>query len=121
MSNSPGPSNRLGVASLVLGVVAILTTVVLIGGVIGVVGVALGVAGLVRIRHGRATNLRAAAAGTVLSGIAVLATVGVIAQSATFVTHHRRQIETYDSCVRAASSIAGRQSCARQFQASLKP
>jgi hypothetical protein len=64
--------------ALALGIVGLLTVIVLVGGAFGLVGLVLGVVGLRRVHTGRATNLRASAAGTVFSAIALLATVGLM-------------------------------------------
>jgi hypothetical protein len=53
-----------------------------VGGAVGLVGLAFGIVGLVRVHRGQATNLRAAAAGTVLSGISLLASLGLVLQVA---------------------------------------
>jgi hypothetical protein len=115
----PDPRNTAGNLSLGLGIAALLTTVLLIGGPIGLVGLVLGIIGLTRTHRKEATNLRAAAAGTVLSGIAVLATIGLLAQSAVFVSHHRSEISAYDTCLRRATTSAARTVCAQQLDRSL--
>jgi hypothetical protein len=73
-------ANRPGTLSLVLGLAAVATAVFVVGVVVGLVGLGFGIVGLARVHRGRATNLRAAAAGTVLSGVAMLASVGLVLQ-----------------------------------------
>ena len=103
--------NRPGTISLCLGMVAILTTEFLFGGLVGLVGLVFGIVGLVRVHRGQATRFRAAAAGVVLSGVAFFASVGLVLENATFVSHHETQLWAYDRCLAAAHTATARQVC----------
>jgi len=108
--------NRAGTISLVLGLVAIVTSVFVVGGLVGLAGLVFGLVGLRRVHLRQATNLRAAAAGTVLSFVAVFASLGLVLQSATFVSTHHNQVSAYDRCIAAARSPVDRQACVSHAQ-----
>lgn len=71
--SGPGPQHGVGlaIATLVLGVLALCTSPILVGGVFGLAGLITGVLHLSRRGSARAMAL----SGTVLSGVAVLASV----------------------------------------------
>jgi hypothetical protein len=77
------PSNGLGVAALVLGIVAAVLALIPVVNVLalllGIVGFILGLVGWQRARRGQATNRGQALAGTVLSAIAVVLSVVILA------------------------------------------
>ncbi len=72
------PSNGPGIASLVLGIIGVLSFWLFIGGLLGVIGLVLGIIGIKkarRIDNGKGISI----AGTILSALAIIGTIVMIA------------------------------------------
>jgi hypothetical protein len=71
------PSNGPAIASLILGIIGLLTFWFLLGGVLGIIGFVLGIVGIRKARqidNGKGLAI----AGTILSALAVMATVVIV-------------------------------------------
>jgi hypothetical protein len=110
----------MGVAALVLGILAVLTSWTVIGGVLlGLLAVVFGAIGRARVNRGEASNGGVALSGLVLGLIGVVLAVVLIAVGATFVSHHKKQINNLQACLNNATTQAQQNSCNQQFQNSV--
>lgn len=111
------PSNGTGTAALVLGILALVTSFFLVGGLLGLIGLVLGVVALGKVRRGMATNRGSALAGTILSALGILITIGIVAVGASFYSSHKSQINDLQHCLnRASGDQAAQRACQDQFQ-----
>jgi uncharacterized membrane protein len=111
------PRNGLGTAALILGIIAIpgVFTVIL-GIVLGLLALIFGIIGRKRYARREATNGGAALAGAILGGIALAITIVVIAIGATFLAHHKSDLQKLRDCLNTAQTQQDRQACQDQFQ-----
>lgn len=109
-------NNGLGTAALVLGIIAVvLFWTIIVGFVCGLLGLIFGIIGRKRANRREATNGGAALAGAITGGLAVLATVAIIAVGAAFFEHHKKDFQNLDQCLRHAQSQHDRQQCQNDF------
>jgi uncharacterized protein DUF4190 len=119
----PGPGlagparNGMGTAALVLGILALIGSLVVIPGfILGVLALIFGLIGRGRARRGEATNPGAALAGAIMGGIAIAITIILIAIGATFVAHHKSDIQRFRDCMNNAQTSAQQQQCDDQLR-----
>lgn len=111
--------NGLGVASLVLGVASlvavasfVLFPAALVGGVVGAI---LGVIGLVRAGRGEASNRGQAAAGLILSILALALAVVLTVRVGTWATDNRSALTRLEKCLAKAKDGNAAGTCFGQF------
>jgi uncharacterized protein YacL len=114
------PRNGIGTAALVFGIIGLITCWTVIGGlVLGLLAAILGFVGRGRANRGEATNGGSAVAGVVLGLVSVVVAIVLIAVGATFLVHHKKDINNLQSCLNNANTQSQRNSCNQQFSNSV--
>jgi Na+/melibiose symporter-like transporter len=117
---TPGPAGRpprngLGIAALVVGVIGLLLFWTVLGGVLlGIVAVVLGIIGFRRAKKGEATNGAMALIGAIAGGLALVASVVIIAAGVSLL--NSEEFDNLEDCLRNANSTAEEQQCERDFR-----
>jgi hypothetical protein len=116
----PQPKNGLGTAALVLGILGLVFFWTIFGGfILGLLGLIFGIIGRKRASRGEATNGGSALAGAICGGIAVVATIAIIAAGAAFFSNHKDDFNNYSDCLNNASTNQEIQQCADDFNRSI--
>jgi hypothetical protein len=107
----------LGVSSLVALASFVLFPLALIGGLIGVI---LGVLGLMRARRGEASNRGQAAAGLILSLLALAGAVALTARVGTWASDNRSPLVRLEKCLAQAQDGPAVSTCFGNFGADVQ-
>ncbi|GAA2455954.1 DUF4190 domain-containing protein [Streptomyces macrosporus] len=109
------PRNGLGIAALVLGLIALVSFWTVFGGVVlGLVALVLGIVGHRRVKRGEATNGAMALIGAIAGGLALAASVAVIAAGVSFL--NSEEFGNLEDCLRNADSAAEERQCEQDFR-----
>lgn len=114
--------NGLGLASLILGIVGLLFCLMpitgFIGFILGIIGLALGLAGISRCRKNKATNMKTAISGAILSALSVIfGIVGIVMfftavdQLGDDLDQVGNNMENYSDCISQADTVDEMNQC----------